>query len=135
MKTFKGCIQCKKKKTTVIPPLVYSSNNGYQSIAFSNDDKVYVLNYYFSPISCVDNYGVKLPDMFSLCDSDVDDIVIREQDIIDIITILPSNKAIGPDTISHKVLKSTIYTIVKPLCLLFKRSLNDCIFSRSSKII
>lgn len=73
--------------------------------------------------------------MFSLCDSDVDNIVIKEQDSIDIITILPSNKAIGPDTISHKVLKSTIDTIVKPLCLLFNRSLNDCIFPRSSKII
>lgn len=72
--------------------------------------------------------------MFSLCDSDVDNIVIREQDIIDIITIKPSNKAIGPDTISHKMLKSTIYTIVKPLCLFFNRSSNDCIFPSSSKI-
>lgn len=72
--------------------------------------------------------------MFSLCDSDVDNIVIREQDIIDIITIKPSNKAIGPDTISHKMLKSTIYTIVKPLCLFFNRSSNDCIFPCSSKI-
>lgn len=72
--------------------------------------------------------------MFSLCDSDVDNIVIREQDIIDIITIKPSNKAIGPDTISHKMLKSTIYTIVKPLCLFFHRSSNDCIFPCSSKI-
>lgn len=31
-------------------------------------------------------------------------------------------------------MKSTIYTIVKPLCLLFNRSLNDCIFHCSSKI-
>lgn len=72
--------------------------------------------------------------MFSLCDSYVDNTVIREQDIIDIITILPSNKAIGSDTINHKMLKNTIYTIVKPLCLLFNISSNDCIFHCSSKI-
>lgn len=41
----------------VIPPLVYSSNKGAQSIAFSSEYKVEVLKL-FSSISCVDNYRV-----------------------------------------------------------------------------
>ena len=35
---------------------------------------------------------------------------------------------------SHKMLKNTVSTIVKPLCLLFKRSLKDCLFPHSWKI-
>ena len=54
--------------------------------------------------------------------------------IIDIITTIPTNKTIGPDNISHKMLKNTVSTIVKPLCLLFNRSLRDCLFPDSWKI-
>ena len=34
-----------------------------------------------------------------------------ELDIEDILSILPVNKAIGPDAISHKMLKSTIHSV------------------------
>lgn len=75
-----------------------------------------VLKTYFSSISCVNDSGVQLPDMYSVCNSIIDNIVIWVQEIIDIIIILPWNKAVGPDDISHKMLKSTMYTIVTTLC-------------------
>ena len=52
-------------------------------------------------------------------------ITIDEQEVLDIISVLPMNKAIGPDCISHKVLKSII---VKPLTMLFNRSLSEKVF-------
>ena len=45
--------------------------------------------------------------------------------IVDIISILPVNKPIGPDCISHRMLKSTIHTISRALCTLFNKSLCD----------
>lgn len=54
--------------------------------------------------------------------------------MLDIISILPVNKAIGPDLISHKMLKATLFTVVKPLTLLFNRSLADNTFPCSWKI-
>lgn len=105
------------KSRTVIPPLVYSSK-------IKTKYKCWIiisLRFHFLMIMEF-NYQIRF--LYVIDISDVDNIVIREQDIIDIITILPSNKAIGTDTRSHKILKSTIYTIVRYLCLLFNRSLN-----------
>lgn len=39
---------------------------------------------------------------------------IIEQEIIDILSILSVNKAIGAHLICHKILKATKFTIVKP---------------------
>ena len=73
--------------------------------------------------------------MYSLCNNVIDNIFITEEDIIDIITTIPTNKAIGPDNIKcQKMLKNTASTIVQPLCLLYNRSLKDCFFSDSWKI-
>ena len=65
--------------------------------------------------------------MYSLCNNNLSNIIIKEQEISHIITIFPINKAIGPDCISPKMLKSTKSTImiVKPLTLLFNRSLSE----------
>ena len=72
--------------------------------------------------------------MYSLCNDSLDNIVIEEQEVSDIITILPVNKAVGPDSISHKMLKSTKETIAKPLTMLFNRSLSENMFPYSWKI-
>lgn len=48
--------------------------------------------------------------------------------MLDIISILPVNKAIGPDLVTHKMLKATLFTVIKPLTLLFNRSLADNTF-------
>ena len=52
--------------------------------------------------------------MFLYYSESLADIVIEESEVIDIKSVLPINKAIGPDCISHKMLKSTMHTVCKP---------------------
>jgi hypothetical protein len=59
---------------------------------------------------------------------------VREEEIIDIISILDSNKATGPDKISNKMIISIKNEIAKPLCLLFNKSLRLKKYPRSWKI-
>ena len=72
--------------------------------------------------------------MFLQCDDSLNDIVIEENEVTDIISVLPVNKAIRPDCISHKMLKSTMYTVCKPLQLLFDKSLSEKSFPDSWKL-
>ena len=57
--------------------------------------------------------------------SELSNIEIQQSLIEDIISSLDLNKAVGPDLISHRVLKATQLTISKPLCNLFNKSLNE----------
>jgi hypothetical protein len=47
---------------------------------------------------------------------------VREEESIDIISILDSNKATGPDEIRNTMIISIKNDIAKPLCLLFNKS-------------
>ena len=53
----------------------------------------------------------------------MENISITTEDVEDIIKSLNANKAVGIDGISHKLLKGTIYSISKPLCILFNKSI------------
>ena len=86
------------------------------------------MNDYFSSIPNIDDDGVNLPDDYLLCDETLSDIVIQEQEFFYIISILPVNKAVGPDCISHKMLKATSKSVSRPLCLLFNLSLSENTF-------
>ena len=72
--------------------------------------------------------------MYSLCNNRLSSIIIKEQEIIDSLSILSVNKAIGPDCISHKMLKLTKFAISKPLCLLFNKSLEEDTFPELWKL-
>ena len=72
--------------------------------------------------------------MFLYYSESLADIVIEESEVVDIKSVLPINKAIGPDCISHKMLKSTMHTVCKPLQLLFNRSLSEKNISRLLEI-
>lgn len=126
------------KTSTETPQLQFTLDNGSQSIAYlhTNDEKAEVLNNYFSLISCLDDSKAKSSTFSSSCNNFIILILLflNMQDVIDIISILQTNKAVGPDAISHKMLKTIMYTIVKPLCLLFNHSLTDCAFPCSWKI-
>lgn len=116
------------KLSTELPPIQISNVNGTTKFVYSDIGKIESLNTYFSSISSVDNKNAALPNMYSLCRETLCNIYINEQEVLDIISILPVNKAIGPDLVSHKMLKATLFTIVKPLTLLFNRSLVDNTF-------
>ena len=122
------------KPTNDIPPLKYTTETGERIIAFSDSDKVDLLNNYFSSVSNVDDSSQQLPQIDYTHHFSLSNVTIDEQDIKDILSILPVNKAIGPDAISHKMLKSTVHSIVKPLYFLFNRSLSENIFPNSWKI-
>jgi hypothetical protein len=64
----------------------------------------------------------------------LENIWVREEEIIDIIYILHSNKATGSDKISNKMNISIKNKIAKPLCLLFFKSLRLKKYLRSWKI-
>ena len=44
------------------------------------------------------------------------------------------NKAVGPDFVSHKMLKETIFSVTTHLCFLFNRSLKESLFPTQWKI-
>lgn len=64
-------------------------------------------NKYFSSIPNRQN----LLKLYYLCNDSLNDISIEEQEVVDIMSTLLVNKHIGPDCISHRMLKSTVHTI------------------------
>ena len=64
---------------------------GVNSLAYSDTDKIEALNAYFSSISTIDDTNVTIPNMYSLFNNN-SNIIIEEQEISDILTILPVNK-------------------------------------------
>jgi sarcosine oxidase/L-pipecolate oxidase len=59
---------------------------------------------------------------------------VSEQDILDMISTLDANKAVGPDIISNKMLIAVKVQISKPLCMLFNKSLHQNIFPTDWKL-
>ena len=110
------------KSTTDIPPIKYTNNKGTDSFAFSDIDKIELLNNYFTSISSLDDNDKELPIMQPRCTVNFPNLVFQEQEVFDIISVILVNKAVGPDCISHKMLKSCKEAISKPLCLLIHLS-------------
>lgn len=122
------------KLSNEIPPIEIYNDKGGKKLAYSDLDKIEALNSYFSSISTIDDSNETLPNMYNLCSSTFCKISIEEHEVSDIISILPVNKAIGPDCLSHKMLKSTLQSVVKSLTMLYNRSLSDRIFPSFWKI-
>ena len=89
------------KLSNEIPQIQINNVNGVNTLVYSDTDKIEALNTFFSPISTIDDTNVSLPNMYSLCNNILSNIIIEEQEISDIITTLPVNKAIGPDCMSQ----------------------------------
>jgi len=102
-----------------IPPL-HNPDNSY---SFTDLEKADSLNDYFVSISSVDDLNVILPTFNLKTRSELINISVTETEITDVIDNLDSNKASGPDEISHKMLKATSSSVCTPLCILFNRSL------------
>ena len=116
------------KSSNVLPPIQYTDSNGNEHIAFSDLEKIELLNNYFTSITRLDDNNEEIPNIEKKTNEFFPDILIQEQEILDIISIIPVNKAIGPDGISHKMLKSCKDTISRPLCKLFNKSLSLKVF-------
>ena len=111
-----------------IPPLSVISPTGESSFFITDQEKAECLNDYFASVSSV-NY-----EFIRKTENTLSQIIITESEIEEIIRTLNSNKASGPDSISHKMLKGVAKPISKPLALLFNRSITESCFPNSWKV-
>ena len=83
------------------PPL--RSPNENDASAFDNSDKYNLLSDYFCSITDLQDDDIPLPDFDDRGSNTLTNINVVAQDIIDIISLLDPNKAVGPDRISNKM--------------------------------
>jgi hypothetical protein len=76
-------------------------------------DIIILLHKYFCSITNLVYENKTLPDFDDRGGKVLDTIWVREEEIIDIISILDSNKATGPDKISNKMIISIKNEIAK----------------------
>ena len=119
-----GRLAGKQSKTSIIPPLE-TPNDSY---AFTDLEKANLLNDYFCSISTIDDSNINLPEFNIRTDSWLLNVNIETSEVIDVLSNLQLNKAVGPDGISHRMLKHTCHSIATPLRKLFNLSLQKKAF-------
>ena len=107
----------KQSKTSII---LETPNDSY---AFTDLEKANLLNNYFCSISTIDVSNINLPEFNIRTESSLLSVNIETSEVIDVLSNLKLNKAVGPDGISHRMLKHTCHSIATPLCKLFNLSL------------
>jgi hypothetical protein len=100
-------------------------------LPYESIEKAEILNKYCSSIFNLNDENKVLPDFDCRCLNVLSDIKVCEQDVIDIISTLNVDKAVGHDIISNRMLLAVKIEIAKPLSLLFNRSMQEMLFSRS----
>lgn len=118
----------KNYKSSESIPALKQSIDGVENLCFTDEEKANCLNDYFTSVSNIDDSNTHLPPFVNKTESTIEYIEIQELDVVDIISSLDANKAVGSDLISHKVLKNVKHTISKPLVKLFNKSLRGGIF-------
>jgi hypothetical protein len=78
-----------------------------------------LLNDYFCSIADLEDEDIPLPNFDDRCPNTLTEITVVEQYIIEIISLLDPNKAVGPDRICNKMLSEVKYEIAGPLYFLF----------------
>ena len=114
-------------------PVLKTLNNDLETFHYTDEDKANCLNEYFTSISTLDDSNATLPNFVHKTLNTLSTIQISVADVESIIGTLDINKAIGPDQISHKLLKATKHSISKPLCRIFNKSLDQETFPQSWK--
>ena len=106
-----------------------TNDSGDAVLYFTDAEKATLLNEYFNtnPPNSVRFFPDRTQDIFEI-------LSITEQEVEEIINILKSEKATGPDQIGNRLLKATSKTISKPLCILFNLSLETKCFPECWKI-
>ena len=119
----------KKVPVSSIPPLCTTDDSGTQKVHVTDEEKAECLNSYFASVSSLDDTNAVLPPFIEHTDQVLQHITVTEEEINDVIVNLDPNKASGPDLMSNKMIKNVARAIVKPLCILFNRSLREGVFS------
>ena len=91
-------------------------------------EKAESFNEFFLQSSNIDDSNMPEPDSEFHGEQRLSEIVITEKDVLDLVKCLDINKASGPDTVSHAMLKMAGDTIVPSLTKLFNLSFEQSIF-------
>jgi hypothetical protein len=85
-----------------IPPIQCISQDNDRKFIFIDVENIDELNEYCSSILNVDDACIKILDMYFLCDENINDIMIKEQNVVNVIYSISINKAVVPDTITKQ---------------------------------
>ena len=99
----------------------------------SPHEKSNILNEYFCMQSTVDDSHATLPPI-EIPEHSLDNIVISSQDVEDVLRLLDTSKASGPDLISPKLLKEGAPVLSPHFCKLFNKSIDECSFPSEWKL-
>ena len=106
-----------KNKSNPPPPLIRNGKPNVHPI-----DKAQVLNDHFANISTINN-DKEIMENLTIPNFSLNSIIVTEQDVKDQLSNLNSNKPGGPDEIMPRLVKTFNTNLIKPLTLLFNRSL------------
>ena len=107
-----------KLKQFCHPPLICSNN-----IVHDDAEKTEAFNTFFSSQSNIDDTDKSVPADDTPPPRCLDRIVLRQHEVQNVLSLLNTNKASGPDAIHAKLLKVAYDIISKPLCAIFNISL------------
>ena len=96
-------------------PSLHRNIDGTDEYYFTDQEKANSLNEYFTSVSNLDDSNINLPTFDCKVNAFLDQIQIEDEQVEKIIEVLDAKKAVGPDLISHKLLKGVKHTISKPL--------------------
>ena len=115
--------------TSNIPPLEYNNNVVSEDLAKAN-----VLNTFFQSQTIMNENGVILPDIQpAQVDTELDKLVLTQQEVQSALEIIPLGKASGPNGLSNRILRELSAQVSAPYCSLFNQSLRLGVFPTSYK--
>ena len=121
----------KDMKDDDIPPIT-DVNNG-NIILYDHIDKANCFNKYFESQSKVPNPDDDLPSI-PINEKQIPPFILSVDEVENVLNKLDTSKAVGPDLIHNKVLKTASPVISNALTLLFNRSLTEECFPKCWKI-
>ncbi len=127
---FKTAKQLTNKTQSQTIPTLYDHNHE----ATTDNEKVDLLNNYFSSQSTVDDRDHSPPPINRLTESSLRSITITPQDVQDALSLLDPSKASGPDMVSPRLLKEGMHELSTPLSTFFNKLLLNSYFPDSWKL-
>ena len=118
----------KSTKSDNIPTLYFEN-----TIANSDEEKVELLNNYFCKQSTVNDKDTRLPAL-NPPNTQINEINITAQDVLDVLKNLNVSKASGPDGINPRLLREGADALSIPLAKLFNLSIKKAIFPTNWKM-
>ena len=112
-----------------IPPIDFNGK-----IYYSSKEKAEILNDYFVSQATIESNDDPVPDLIYSYDHALDRVRLSVDDVTKAINSLNNNKAVGPDLIHNRLLKSACSVIAEPLTCFFNKCLMESIFPNPWKI-